>query len=62
MNLIETIKAAVPPADAAERYGLTGHRGEEEYERAWKEKTDFYYDMLAGQQRELEAYGRLISY
>lgn len=43
-------------------YNLPDHRNDEEYQKIWKEKVDFYYAMKADQERELAEYGYLKSY
>jgi len=43
-------------------FNLPDHRNEEEYQKIWQEKVDFYYAMKADQERELNKYGYLKSY
>lgn len=44
------------------RYGLRSHRGDKELERVWEEKEEFYEEMKAEQEAEIEKYGSVISY
>lgn len=46
----------------AEECGLESHADDEELARLWEEKAQFYYDMKADQEYELETYGCLMSY
>lgn len=46
----------------SEEYNIPDHRGEAEYDSVWAEKVQFYYDMIAAQQAELEEYGYLKSW
>lgn len=43
-------------------YNLPDHRNDEEYEKIWRDKVDFYYAMKEDQERELKEYGYLKSY
>lgn len=43
-------------------YGLTDHRKEEALAAVWKEKEQFYDQMIAAQKKELETYGEIIHY
>ncbi len=40
-----------------EDYGLADHRSDQELQKVWKEKTDFYDQMKAEQEQDLEQYG-----
>ncbi len=44
------------------KYHLADHRGEVLYRDAWKEKVDFYDQMIAEQEKELKEYGYLKSF
>lgn len=46
----------------SEDFGLEDHRQDSKLSEIWKEKTDFYYEMKADQERELKEYGYLKSY
>ncbi|MBR3304676.1 MAG: SGNH/GDSL hydrolase family protein [Christensenellaceae bacterium] len=41
---------------------IPDRRGEPAYDRCWKEKSDFYYDMIERQKKELEEFGYLKSW
>ena len=43
-------------------FNIPDHRNQEDYQRIWQEKVDFYYAMKADQERELKEYGYLKSY
>ena len=43
-------------------YGLADHRKEEALAAVWKEKEQFYDQMIAAQKKELETYGEIIHY
>lgn len=43
-------------------YSLPDHRADENYQKVWREKTDFYNQMKEDQYKELEEYGYLKSY
>jgi len=45
-----------------ENYDLTDYRNDENYQKIWKEKVDFYNEMKAQQYYELETYGELVSF
>lgn len=46
----------------SEDFGLQDHRQDPKLAEIWQEKTDFYYEMIADQERELKEYGYLKSY
>lgn len=43
-------------------YDLTDHRKEEVFKEVWKEKEQFYDQMIAAQKQELEMYGEIVNY
>jgi hypothetical protein len=43
-------------------YGLEDHRQDPKLAKIWEEKTNFYYEMKADQERELKEFGYLKSY
>lgn len=43
-------------------FNVPDHRNEEEYQKIWQDKVDFYYAMKEDQERELKEYGYLKSY
>lgn len=43
-------------------YDLTDHRKEEVFKEVWKEKEQFYDQMIAAQKQELEIYGEIVNY
>ena len=43
-------------------FNIPDHGKQEDYQRIWQEKVDFYYAMKADQERELKEYGYLKSY
>lgn len=45
-----------------EIFGLEDHRNDEAFASVWKEKVDFYYEMKAAQEAELEEFGFLKSF
>ncbi len=45
-----------------EDYGLEDHRQDPKLSQIWQEKTDFYYEMKADQEREMKEFGYLKSY
>ncbi len=55
-----TKKIAFPSKILAEKFHIADHRGEAEYEKAWKEKVLFYYDkkqeqLLAWEKEQTES-------
>lgn len=46
----------------SESYGVTDQRNKPDVVEIWDEKSKFYYDMKADQEREMEEYGYLKSY
>ena len=46
----------------SEEFGLEDHRQNPGLSEIWKEKINFYYEMKADQERELEEFGYLKSY
>ncbi len=44
------------------RYDLADHRSEEEYKKVYDEKVAFYNEMKTDQYKELETYGKIVSY
>ncbi|MDO5294815.1 MAG: SGNH/GDSL hydrolase family protein [bacterium] len=45
-----------------DKYELTDHRNEDEYKSVYEEKIKFYEDMKADQYKEIEEYGKVVSY
>ena len=40
-----------------QEYGLSNHQTDSKLAQAWKPKVEFYYQMKAEQERDLEQYG-----
>lgn len=63
MNLSGAEKISVYLAKVLqEECGLTDHRSDKELAEVWKEKEDFYDQMIEDQQKELDTYGYLMNY
>lgn len=46
----------------SEEFKVENHKNDAEYAKVYKEKVDFYYDMIEAQKAELDKYGKIINY